>query len=190
MPLEDTPSAFHFYYILFFSGRSTLNVMTMTKILLHLMNRRKVKDDLGTIRPRRQVVSKPRHGSLKAFGLCHLAFRYRFDGVVGYRICLTHRRSSVRAWVESLFEFHLSGKPNRVFILPLVILDIRRQWSSGFLFECSVGPYRRSCAIGEWRPVASEWSSQLKLSALPQRAVQCTRVGRVETDYDKVFSWS
>ena len=27
----------------------------------------------------------------------------RVDGVVGYRICLTHRRSSVRAWVESLF---------------------------------------------------------------------------------------
>ena len=27
----------------------------------------------------------------------------RFDGVVGYRICLTHRRSSVRAWVESYF---------------------------------------------------------------------------------------
>jgi hypothetical protein len=28
---------------------------------------------------------------------------YRVDGVVGYRICLTHRRSSVRAWVDSLF---------------------------------------------------------------------------------------
>ena len=27
------------------------------------------------------------------------------DGVVGYRICLTHRRSSVRAWVDSLFAF-------------------------------------------------------------------------------------
>ena len=29
---------------------------------------------------------------------------YRVDGVVGYRICLTsvHRRSSVRAWVDSL----------------------------------------------------------------------------------------
>ena len=26
------------------------------------------------------------------------------DGVVGYRICLTHRRSSVRAWVDSYFE--------------------------------------------------------------------------------------
>ena len=25
----------------------------------------------------------------------------RDDGVVGYRICLTHRRSSVRAWVDS-----------------------------------------------------------------------------------------
>lgn len=29
-----------------------------------------------------------------------------FDGVVGYRICLTHRRSSVRAWVESLLFSH------------------------------------------------------------------------------------
>ena len=31
--------------------------------------------------------------------------RRRVDGVVGYRICLTsvHRRSSVRAWVDSLF---------------------------------------------------------------------------------------
>jgi hypothetical protein len=27
----------------------------------------------------------------------------RDDGVVGYRICLTHRRSSVRTWVVSLF---------------------------------------------------------------------------------------
>lgn len=32
--------------------------------------------------------------------------RARFDGVVGYRICLTHRRSSVRAWVESFCEVH------------------------------------------------------------------------------------
>ena len=29
----------------------------------------------------------------------------RVDGVVGYRICLTHRRSSVRTWVDSYF-FH------------------------------------------------------------------------------------
>ena len=27
----------------------------------------------------------------------------RVDGVVGYRICLTHRRSSVRTWVDSIF---------------------------------------------------------------------------------------
>ena len=29
---------------------------------------------------------------------------YRFDGVVGYRICLTHRRSPVRTWLESFFD--------------------------------------------------------------------------------------
>jgi hypothetical protein len=30
----------------------------------------------------------------------------RFDGVVGYRICLTHRRSSVRSWVEPFLFLH------------------------------------------------------------------------------------
>ena len=36
------------------------------------------------------------------------------DGVVGYRICLTHRRSSVRAWVDSYFLI----KPTSVHMLP------------------------------------------------------------------------
>ena len=29
----------------------------------------------------------------------------RVGGVVGYRICLTHRRSSVRSWADSWFCF-------------------------------------------------------------------------------------
>ena len=33
---------------------------------------------------------------------------YRFDGVVGYRICLTHRRPPVRARVEP-FSSHNGG---------------------------------------------------------------------------------
>ena len=40
---------------------------------------------------------------------------YRFDGVVGYRICLTHRRSPVRTWLESFFcSFHSCGGLIRV----------------------------------------------------------------------------
>ena len=31
----------------------------------------------------------------------------RVGGVVGYRICLTHRRSSVRTWADSSFFFWL-----------------------------------------------------------------------------------
>lgn len=41
--------------------------------------------------------------------------RCRFDGVVGYHICLTHRWSPVRAWVESLFCLFPCVTPGRVF---------------------------------------------------------------------------
>ena len=33
-----------------------------------------------------------------------LATRRGVDGVVGYHFCLTHRRSSVRTWVDSFFS--------------------------------------------------------------------------------------
>jgi hypothetical protein len=39
----------------------------------------------------------------RATGAYYVKITYRVDGVVGYRICLTHRRSSVRAWVDSYF---------------------------------------------------------------------------------------
>ena len=42
-------------------------------------------------------------------GCSTLTTAQRFGGVVGYRICLTHRRSPVRAWVES---FLLAGPLN------------------------------------------------------------------------------
>ena len=34
----------------------------------------------------------------------------RVGGVVGYRICLTHRRSSVRTWADSFFQCFSMGK--------------------------------------------------------------------------------
>ena len=53
--------------------------------------------------------------------MCH-----RFDGVAGYRICLTHRRSSVRSWVES--ERRLSGKfyPVAEFHIPRYLASERK----------------------------------------------------------------
>ena len=60
----------------------------------------------------------------------------RFDGVVGYRICLTHRRSPVRAWVEScnwfLFKYFSLLFKNllSIFFSYLKSLDII--WWTGY----------------------------------------------------------
>ena len=49
-------------------------------------------------------------------GLACTCFQ-RFDGVVGYRICLTHRRSPVRAWLESIFCFFALVTTSKMFCL-------------------------------------------------------------------------
>ena len=58
---------------------------------------------LGYISPQ-DGLKKESNPTSTPFGLNRAANNVHYrgvDGVVGYRICLTHRRSSVRAWVDS-----------------------------------------------------------------------------------------
>src|SRR5882762_5989137 len=70
---------------------------------------------LSRIRPPRpprkfRTIKTPTYGGLVIVAPSTHFVGQRVDGVVGYRICLTsvHRRSSVRAWVDSLF-LHLTS---------------------------------------------------------------------------------
>ena len=47
---------------------------------------------------------QPEPENVSGTGYCTRRLRERFGGVVGYRICLTHRRSPVRARAESFFS--------------------------------------------------------------------------------------
>ena len=52
--------------------------------------------------------------------------RHRVGGVVGYRICLTHRRSSVRTWADSFFQCFSMGEVDcfhPLFLSPGTVLS-------------------------------------------------------------------
>ena len=63
-----------------------------------MAEKRTLRGFSGKILKHRDLVNldHPRTGLLLMGIKCQ-----RVDGVVGYRICLTHRRSSVRTWVDS-----------------------------------------------------------------------------------------